>query len=172
MYVYIYIYIYVCVFWNIEIICIYIYVYICIYIYICMYVYIYIYMYVCIYIYIYKLTTNHRFYGLCISVDVRWKHPAPLQMPKTPRLDKASDQCSMPWLYQLRTGLQLVMGTYHGEIFVKGSWEAIFRVTDDFYSSDFTSHNNTSWRVVWDFTPHRNSSRRVVVWDFASHNDT
>ena len=97
-------------------------------------------LYVYIYNYIYKLTTNHRFYGHCISVDVRWKHPAPLQMPKTPRLDKASDQCSMPWLYQLRTGLQLVMGTYHGEIFVKGSWEAIFRVTDEFYSSDFTSH--------------------------------
>ena len=31
---------------------------------------------------------------------------------------------------------------------IEGSWEAIFRVTDDFYSSDFTLHNNTSRRLA------------------------
>ena len=56
------------------------------------------------------------------------------------------------------------------KVIIKGSWEAIFRVTDDFYSSDFTSHNNTCWKVVLDFTSHNNTSRGVV-WDFTPHNN-
>ena len=64
----------------------------------------------------------------------------------------------------------------HWEQLIKGSWEAIFRVTDDFYSSDFTSHNKTSRRVAWDFTSHNNTSHergdRRVVWDFTLHNST
>ena len=36
---------------------------------------------------------------------------------------------------------QLIQGA---PLVIKGGWETIFRVTDDFYSSDFTSHNNIS----------------------------
>ena len=64
----------------------------------------------------------------------------------------------------------------HWEQLIKGSWEAIFRITDDFYSSDCTSHNKTSRRVVWDFTSHNNTSHergdRRVVWDFTLRNST
>ena len=39
-------------------------------------------------------------------------------------------------------------------LIIEGSWEAIFRVTDDFYWSDFTSHNNTS----------RNDTSHNTIW--------
>ena len=48
---------------------------------------------------------------------------------------------------------------------VKASWEAIFRVTDDFYSSDFTSHNNTCDEGGWsgDNTSHNNTSHNNTL---------
>jgi len=63
--------------------------------------------------------------------------------------------------------------------FIKGSWEAIFRVTEDFYLSDFTSqnntsHNNTSDEGLWsgDNISHNNTSHNNTSHINTSHNNT
>ena len=57
-------------------------------------------------------------------------------------------------------------------IFIKGSWEAIFRVTDDFYSmkggvwlcitSQWEVWDYLQWRVVCDFTSHNNEKCETI----------
>ena len=63
--------------------------------------------------------------------------------------------------------------------FIKGSWEAIFRVTEDFYLSDFTSqnntsHSNTSDKGLWsgDNISHNNTSNNNTSHINTSHNNT
>ena len=98
----------------------------------------------------------------------------------------------------LRGGM--ISCTRYDIIRIKGSWEGIFRVTDDFYSMKGgvklymhegwceTLHHIRihSWRAVWDFTSHKNTFMQGGVrslhhirihswnaaWDFTSHNNT
>ena len=73
---------------------------------------------------------------------------------------------------------------HHTQI-VKGSWEAIFRVTDDFYSmkggvwlyitSQFEVWDYTQWRMVCEFTSHNNEKCETILnegWCVSLHHIT
>ena len=56
---------------------------------------------------------------------------------------------------------------------IRGSWEAIFRVTNDWNSNSNTSHNKTSHNNTWhDNTSHNNTSHNNTSHTKTSHNNT
>ena len=58
---------------------------------------------------------------------------------------------------------------------IKGSWEAIFRVADDFYSMKGGVWLYTQWRVVCDFTSHNNEKCETIFnegWCVTLHHTT